>query len=236
MSLELGFIIKKVISMMLMPLSLGIFFALLALWFLHKENIKKSKRYLSFSILWIALVSYAPFANLMLYPLETIYPKLEKIPSNIKYILLLGGDKEKRTWEALRLYHQIPNLKIITSGYALHDQISEADKTAKLLVESGVKNEDILRQSKVKDTQEEAISMKKRVGERPFILVTSAYHMPRAIKFFQQEGLNPIPAPTDFNNPKEDGLFSIFHSKQLQKTERAWHEYLGLLWMNIKYL
>jgi uncharacterized SAM-binding protein YcdF (DUF218 family) len=234
MSIELGFLIKKIVSMMLMPLSIGIFLALLALLFLYKKNIKKAKKYLTFSILWIALISYAPFANLMLYPLEKIYPKLEKIPSNIEYILLLGGDKEKRAWEALRLYHKIPNVTIITSGYALHDKISEADKTAKLLIESGVKKEDILRQTEVKDTQEEAIEMKKRVGEKAFILITSAYHMPRAMTFFQQEGLNPIPAPADFNNPKEDGIFGIFQAKQLKKTERAWHEYLGLLWLNIK--
>jgi len=219
---------------MLMPLSLGIFFALLALWFLHKENIKKAKKYLYFSILWIALVSYAPFASLMLYPLEKVYPKLEKIPSNIEYILFLGGDKEKRGWEVLRLYQKIPNVKIITSGYALHDHISEADKTAKLLIEAGIKKEDILTQSKVKDTQEEAQEMRKRVGEKAFILVTSAYHMPRAMKFFKQEGLNPIPAPSNFNNPDEDGIFSVFQSKQLRKTEHAWHEYLGLLWMSIK--
>jgi len=234
MSIEVGFLIKKIISMMLMPLTLGIIFMLIALFFLYKENRKKAKQYLKFSILWIALISYAPFANLMLYPLEKIYPKLEKIPPNIEYILLLGGDKEKRTWEALRLYHKLPNVKIITSGYALHDQISEAYKTAKLLSESGVKKSDILTQSNVKDTQEEAKEMKKRVGEKAFILVTSAYHMPRAMRFFQQEGLNPIPAPADFNNPDEDGIFSVFQSKQLQKTEHAWHEYLGLLWMKIK--
>lgn len=234
MSLGLGFILKKAISFLLMPLTIGMLLSLLGLWFLHKENIKKAQRFLLMSLVWIALVTYAPIANLLLAPLENQYAKLNTIPHNIKYILLLGGDRERRAWEVIRLYHHIPNVKIITSGYSMHDTISDAEKTAKLLEESGVKKEDILMQDTVKDTHEEAISMKKRVGKQPFILVTSAYHMPRAIKLFRKEGLKPIPAPADFNNPNEDGFNSILQSKQLEKTEQTLHEYLGLLWFELK--
>jgi len=234
MSIEFGFILKKTISLLLMPLPLGFLLLLLSIWFIYKQKIIQAKFTLMFSITWIALISWAPFANMLLHPLESKYSRLETFPLNIKYILLLGGDKERRAWEALRLYHKIPNVTIITSGYALHDQVSEADKTKKLLIESGIKKENIITQTQVKDTQEEAIEMKKRVGENTFILVTSAYHLPRAMKFFQQEGLNPIPAPADFTNPHEDSILSVFQAKQLKKTERAWHEYLGLLWMKIK--
>lgn len=54
------------------------------------------------------------------------------------------------------------------------------------------------------------------------------------MKIFQKEGVNPIAAPVDFNNPDEDGINSIFQGKQLRKTEKAIHEYLGLLWFYIK--
>lgn len=214
---------------MLMPLSIGIFFLLIALFFLYKKESKKVKRYLTFSILWILLISWAPFSNLILQPLESSYAKLEKIPNNIDYILLLGGDREKRAWEVLRLYHKIPNVKIITSGYALHDQISDAQKTATLLMESGIPQEKILMQEEAKTTFEEAQYLKKEIGTQPFILVTSAYHMPRAMKIFKKAGLNPIAAPTDFNRPQESGIISILQSKQLKNTEHAWHEYLGIV-------
>jgi len=214
---------------MLMPLSIGIFFLLIALFFLYKKESKKVKRYLTFSILWMLLISWAPFSNLILQPLESSYAKLEKIPNNIDYILLLGGDREKRAWEVLRLYHKIPNVKIITSGYALHDQISDAQKTATLLMESGIPQEKILMQEEAKTTFEEAQYLKKEIGTQPFILVTSAYHMPRAMKIFKKAGLNPIAAPTDFNRPQESGIISILQSKQLKNTEHAWHEYLGIV-------
>lgn len=58
--------------------------------------------------------------------------------------------------------------------------------------------------------------------------------MPRSMKLFQKEGLNPIAAPADFNSPNEDGLTSILQGKQLKKTEQALHEYLGLLWFELR--
>ena len=217
-----------------MPMTIAVFLGLITLWYLHKEKIKKAKLFLVFTLVWIALITSAPVANMLLAPLESQYSRLEKIPDNIEYILLLGGDKEKRTWEAVRLYQQNPNVKIITSGYSMYDKITEAQKTAKILEESGVKKENILQQGKATDTKGEALAIKKRIGTDPFVLITSAYHMPRSMKTFQKAGVNPIAAPADFNNPDEDGINNIFQGKQLRKTEKALHEYLGLLWFYLK--
>ena len=229
MNVELSFMLKKMFSVLFMPMSIGVIFLIITFALLYFNKIKKAKKYLKVSILWMLIVSWAPFGNLMLYPLESVYPKLEKIPTNIEYILLLGGDRDKRAWEAVRLYHKLPNVKIITSGFSLHDSVSDAKKTKKLLIESGISEGKILMQELAKTTFEEAEHMKKRVGEKPFILVTAAYHMPRTIALFKKAGLNPIPAPANFNKPEEDGVMSILQSKQLQKTEHAWHEYLGLI-------
>ena len=84
-------------------------------------------------------------------------------------------------------------------------------------------------QEEAKTTFEEALWMKKRVGDKPFVLITAGYHMPRAYGLFKKAGLNPIPAPTDFNHPEEYGFFSMLQSVHIRDTEHAWHEYLGLL-------
>ncbi len=228
MSIDPIFILKKALTVALMPLSLGIFLALIALFFLYRENLKRAKRYLIFAILWIMLITWAPFANAILRPLEHRYAKLEKIPNEVEYLLLLGGDRDKRAWEVLRLYHQKPTLTIITSGHSLHDSISDAKKTATKLIESGIPKSAIVMQEEAKTTFEEAVYMKKRIGAKPFILVTAAYHMPRAMQLFKKAGLNPIAAPTNFNNEAETHLFTILQSEQLKDTQRAWHEYLGM--------
>ncbi len=229
MNVSLSFMLKKMLAVLTMPLSIGVIAIVIALLLLSFNRIKAGKRVLKLSIFWIVLVSWAPFANLMLKPLESAYPKLEKIPDNIEYILLLGGDRDKRAWEALRLYHKIPNVKIITSGFSLHDKISDANKTAQLLIDSGIPSDKVLMQEEAKTTFEEALWMKKRVGEKPFILITAAYHMPRAYGLFKKAGLNPIAAPADFNHPEEYGFFSMLQSIHLRNTEHAWHEYIGLL-------
>lgn len=128
----------------------------------------------------------------------------------------------------LRLYQQRPDITIVTSGYSLHDKLSDAQKTATLLMESGVPSKNILLQERAKTTFEEAQEMKKLVGNKPFVLITSAYHMPRSLKLFKKAGLNPIPAPTNFNREEESGFFSMLQSRQLEDTEHAWHEYLGM--------
>ena len=229
MNVEIGFMLKKMLSVMLMPFSIGVIISIIALIFLYFDKVKQAKRYLTLSIVWMLLMSWAPLSNLFLKPLESTHIKLETIPKGIEYILLLGGDREKRAWEALRLYNKIPHVKIITSGYSLYDNLTDANKTAQLLIDSGIPSNKILMQEEAKTTFEEALWMKKRVGDKPFILVTSAYHMPRAYALFKKVGLNPIASPTDFSHPEETSMLSMLKSNHLLDNEHAWHEYLGLL-------
>lgn len=231
MNLTIGFLIKKGISFFFMPLTIAVILGIIALWFLYNGHAKKAKRALIIMLVWIALITSAPIANSLIAPLEKQYSRLENIPEGVKHILLLGGDKERRAWEAIRLYHKIPNAMIITSGYSMYDDESNAIKTARLLQEAGIEKESIILQEEAKDTKEEAQAIKKRIGHSPFLLVTSAYHMPRSMQTFQRAGVHPIAAPADFNRPEEDGINSIFRSDHLEKTEQAFHEYLGLLWM-----
>ncbi len=232
--MEFAFIVKKIISAMIMPLSLGLFLALVGLVFLYLNKLKKAKIFLTISILWISILSYSPFANFLINPLTSTYEKLENIPADVKYILLLGGDMEHRAWEVLRLYHQIPNAKIITSGYEGGLTIPEAILTANILYKINIPKNDIIIHSTPKDTKEEAIEIKKLLGETPFILVTAAHHMPRAMALFHKEGLNPIAAPAGLSSYTTINLLSMPNASSLHKTEIAWHEYLGLLWSKLR--
>lgn len=228
MQVELTFMLKKILSVALMPWSIAIVFSVVALVFLYFNKTKKAKIYLTFSIVWAIIVGWAPFSDAMLRPLEKSYKRLEVVPPDVKYLLLLGGDRKRRAWEVLRLYHQRPDLTIVTSGYSLHGGLSDARKTANLLIDSGIPKKNILLQEQSKTTYEEAQDIQKLIGKEPFILVTSAYHMPRSMKLFRKEGLRPIPAPTDFNREEESGVMTMLQGHKLQDTEHAWHEYLGM--------
>ena len=76
--------------------------------------------------------------------------------------------------------------------------------------------------------------MKGLVGSEPFILVTSASHMPRSMVLFKSLGLNPIPAPTDFHKAKFRGFFVLPRFDAFDQSQRAMYEYIGMLWVKIR--
>lgn len=236
--MDILFVAKKVISSLLMPFSIGIFLIIsgLVFLFIFKRKIQKAKIFLVVGIVWIVLVSHSSFSNLLLEPLETSYPKLENISKNTKYIVLLGGDMENRGWEILKQYNRINGAKIIIQGYEGNSNIPEAIKTANVLKEIGIPSKDILVFTEPKDTREEAKNISKMVGKKPFIMVTSAYHMKRAMMIFENENLNPIPAPTNFLIKDTDNLLSLPNGYNLYKTEKAWHEYMGIFWTKVMFL
>lgn len=251
--MELSFLLKKSISMLLMPFSLGILLLLLGLIFLVYNKFKKAKIVLSMSLVWLFIISYSPFANALLYQYENIYPTLHQAPKNIGYIYVLGNAHHTddtqpitsqnhevstvRLNEAIRLYHQLERKPIIiVSGYkGLYDSTSGALMQKRLALALGVDETNLHIEPFVKDTQEEAAAAKKYLGQAPFVLVTSASHMKRALRFFKHVGLHPIPAPTNhLAHITHPHYTSIFDIEAMRKTHIVWHEILGVLWQKIK--
>jgi uncharacterized SAM-binding protein YcdF (DUF218 family) len=230
----LSFYLKKLISIFLMPLSIGLIVGVIGVIFLFKNKLQKAKLFIGLSFIIIFLIGYLPITNILLKPLESQYSQLKIIPSDVKYILLLGGDRKNRAWEALRLHHLIPDSKIITSGYQGNYKIPEAIKTANMLISIGINKNDIIINPTPKDTYQEALKIKEILKDKKFILVTSAYHMPRAMMLFQKAGLHPIPSATDFKEEPNNKIFNFTNGYNLLNTQKALHEYIGILYEMIK--
>ncbi|MCD4667238.1 MAG: YdcF family protein, partial [Sulfurimonas sp.] len=120
------------------------------------------------------------------------------------------------------------------TGYAGKTDISNAKMNAKLAMALGVDKKNIIVNPNPKDTKEEALFTKTIVGDEPFILVTSATHMPRAMMLFKSLGLNPIPAPTNFYKEEFKGYFKLPDINNFNKSQVAMHEYIGILWARLK--
>ena len=228
------FSLKKFVSFFLEPFTFGFLVLFLAFIFLLFNNYKKAKSTLFVGLIFLFLISNSLFSNFLISPLENQYKDQKNIDiSKVEYILLLGGDFESRAYEVLKLSLKLKDAKIITSGYAGKKLISDALYAKNELISLGVNENRIIMQDKPKDTIEEAISIKKLINDKPFILVTNAYHMPRAIKIFKKQGLNPITMPTNFmvKKQKSNSYLSI---NDLKKVTIAIHEYIGLAWLKIK--
>ena len=249
----MGFILKKIIAAFLMPLPIGILLLFTSLFFLVRGATKKGKFLLLAGIAWLTLFSYDPVANLLLYPIENRYVALHQAPPETRYIYVLGCghtthaalpvtsqlDKEAvvRLAEGIRLYRQLHGKAIIIlSGYSgLTDPTPHALMQQKLALALGVDPRHILLEPACKDTQEEAVAARKATRGKPLILVTSAYHMPRAMQWFEAAGLHPIPAPTyhqaHIAHPNYLNFFSV---DALKHSTTVFHELLGMVWQKLK--
>lgn len=101
----------------------------------------------------------------------------------------------------------------------------------------GVPPEQIKILDQPKDTEEEALAVKRQVSQHPFLLISSANHLPRAMQFFQAAGLNPIAAPANqmaITSPLNWWERAIPSPLWLGHSERAVYETLGQAWQRVK--
>ena len=176
------------------------------------------------------------------------------MPKPIQTIVVLGGGNGgkriyppntrlsaaslSRLIEAIRLYHQHPDITLILSGGRVFGPTSDASAMNHAALALGVERQHLIITAGARDTAEEATEIKHIIGDKPFVLVTSAYHMPRAMTLFHQAGLHPTPAPTQFltyrslSNPK-----TYFpNASTLTLSDIALHEYLGLAYLKLQHV
>jgi uncharacterized SAM-binding protein YcdF (DUF218 family) len=139
----------------------------------------------------------------------------------------------QRLIEGIRILGIHPEAMLVTSGYAGVDKMTNAEKVKQAAIVLGVPENKIMAQSKPQDTQQEAALIAPIVVGKNIVLVTNADHMPRAIKYFQQQGLEPIAAPAGrwIKGKDDEKHWSYYLPKpsNLEQTTRAWYEHIGAL-------
>jgi uncharacterized SAM-binding protein YcdF (DUF218 family) len=148
-----------------------------------------------------------------------------------RFEITLGEAAERVTYAAF-LARKYPGATVLVSGGQAFDNgsgRSEADGMSELLVELGVPPGRILQEGESRTTAENAALVAQQTRSGRWLLVTSAFHLPRAIGTFRKSGVEVIAAPTDWRvgDDSEPLLFSA--SANLEKVDLAAREYLGLL-------
>jgi uncharacterized SAM-binding protein YcdF (DUF218 family) len=160
-----------------------------------------------------------------------------KSDPNIPVTSRISGHSMIRLVEGIRILRKNPGARLILSGGGAVDPVPEARVMAEISQFMGVSKDDMIIESASNDTKDQAWLIKPIVGTAPFVLVTSATHMPRSMALFQKMGMRPIPGPAGTTS-RIKMPFSpqdIFPSvSSLNSTTEAVHEYLGLLWGKLK--
>ncbi len=249
------FILKKIVTLLLMPMSLclGVLgIGILLLWV--RRRIGAAKVVLTLGFLVLTALSFSAVADQFIKPLETWYPPLSDTSTlkDVKWVVVLGGGHTSnpelppnaqigdsslaRLVEGIRIHRDLPGSKLLLCGGAVFDPVPEAETMAAVARMLGVNPEDIVLESRSRDTGQQAQFVQAIIHNDRCVLVTSAVHMPRSMLLFEQQGLRPIPAPTEFGDwmRKENGPDQFFpRAVELSKVEAAFHEYLGLLWARV---
>lgn len=140
-----------------------------------------------------------------------------------------------RVWYAARLFHagKAPML-ILSGGYdPERNAYSEARAMATFLADLGVPTQAVVLEEQSRNTRQNAAfsaALLKARGIDRILLVTSALHMPRAVALFTAQGLQVIPAPTDFEGsqtPPPGILAWLPDALALDASGRAMKELVG---------
>ena len=249
------FSLKKVITSFLMPLPALLLIGLLGLVLLWANRAQKfAKLCLTLSLLGIGLLSFYPLSSTLIQQYELQYPKFEvQNYPNYDYVMVLGGahvndparsnisqlsgESLHRIIEGIRIWQAQPDSILIVSGYDGNTDLSHAELLASTAMQLGVPKDKIIKLTQPKDTQGEALAARSIIESRPFVLVSSSSHLPRAIQNFNDLGLNPIPAPAYYlaaNTINQPWHYWRPKAHYLYQSERFWHEWLGTRWQQLK--
>ena len=228
----------------------------MAMVFLLIKRERMAKYFVTTATVLIFLLSFVPFTNLLLWGLEHHYAPLMNFDDlrDLKYIVVLtawdtdvptipytsniGYASSARLLEAYRIYRRLPQPKIVISGGAI-----SVEMMTKVLMLWGVPRDRIITDDGAANTRESAVHMKDLLSTQRFILVTSAIHLPRAMRSFTRHGLRPVPAPADFlygyfKNYEFplDRPFSYFvpNTDAFMRSCSALYEYLGTFWYFVR--
>ena len=200
----------------------------------------------------LVAITTLPIGPIMLRALEQRFPDLESCPSALNQklagIVLLGGgvsparvdgrivdglnDASDRVWYAASLAKRFPALPLVVSGGQAFDNgmdRREADATVILLEELGVPRTQIVLERGSRTTAENASLSGLSPDAGRWLVVTSAFHMPRAVGSFRKTGVAVIAAPTDWRIADQGNAFTFDAAANLSVMNMATKEYLGLL-------
>lgn len=249
--------LSKTLPQLIYPVGLVCILVAVGLLSFRHPNIQRIALLLALIVLLVA--GNSRVASALYKSLEWRYLPPESIP-HADVIVVLGGGTNSghyprpqadlnssgdRLVYAAWLYQQgsAPNL-LLSSGAIewLYPETSPTEDMAEILTLMGVPREAMWTESRSRNTYENALYSRELLDEkgiRRIILVTSAAHMRRSVALFEHQGLEVIPAPTDYRISRSEleqlkypslaaQLFSLLPSAaNISMTTEAMKEYIG---------
>jgi len=142
-----------------------------------------------------------------------------------------------RTVTAARLYQRLPVPIIVAGGDPYHRGVTETGVAARYLAELGVPSDRIIQESNSRDTYENARMVKTichRLGFKKPVLITSDYHLKRAVWCFERADLPVSPFANGLVTARDVSYaWQSFLPMSFESTASYLHEYIGLVYYRL---
>jgi len=227
------------------------------IWFAGLMMLHRKRR-LAISLLWAGLLllvalGFQAVPDALLRSLENRYsvPPLATLPRHAGVIVLGGalehpasfsahgqvplGDAAERMSVPVGWMRAHPNLQLVFSGgegRLLKTGVTESVLARQFYAEQGIDLQRVLLEDGSRNTRENARQVARLLGERchqPWLLVTSAAHMPRSVAEFEAVGCRVTPYPVDFRTGLTTDWTEYSLARSLLRWQIGLHEWLGIL-------
>ena len=229
-------LLDKILTLLAMPVGVAGIAGVLALAALARGWRRGAGALIAFATVWLWGWSTPFVADCVTSPLVEPYPHRPavELPA-ADAIVLLGGADDNRVWQAARLYHAGKAPLIIVTGGLVWDGPARSDATVMQiqLRALGVPDHATLVENDSRNTRQNALfvaELAASLGIERVLLVTSAWHMPRATATFGRTALHVIPAaPLRRIRPSPLILQVLPSAHALRDSTVALREHLGLV-------
>lgn len=254
------FTLSKVFGFFAVPSNaIGALFGLAVIFFLLHRR-RAAKWCSGVAIAALLITGYSPLATIGLLTLTERFPPWRDNGAPPDGIIVLGGaiDSEasvargdiemdssaERIFAMLELARRYPAARIVFSGGSgnlIMNSVSEAPIAGRLLHEFGIEPSRITLEPGSRTTDENASFTRALVAPKPgerWLLVTSAFHMPRSVAVFRAAGFDVEPYPVDYRTRgwRDAALPFDLLSGGLARADVVAHEWTGLIvyWLSGK--
>ena len=247
------FVLSKTLGLMLLPTNFLIGVGLVGAILMATRFASLGRKLVVASVVLLAICGFSPLGNLLLYPLESRFPPWDAARGAPHGIIVLGGSIDAdlsathgaaivrssadRIIAAAALAHRYPNARVIFSGGSANlasNDAREADYAGAVFESLGISKARLIMERRSRNTQENAEFSKTlaapKDGER-WLLVTSAFHMPRSVGLFRKAGFDVEVYPVGWRVGERADLltFSTLALDGLGRTDVAMREWMGLV-------
>ena len=245
------FILSKIVWFVFSPVNLVILLAGLAALLAFTRFARPARWLGLFAVVMLGLMAFSPLPRAVIRPLEDRFPQQDAVKGPVAGIVVLGGAiglargdvvlnaSASRMTKAVELARLHPEARIVFAGGAANlisqVTVTEADGARRLMEGLGLAPGRLILEDKSRNTRENAVFTRNLVDPKPgerWLLVTSAWHMPRAMGVFRKAGF-PIEAfPVDYWSAGKPADFIRPYSRApraLESADNGFKEWIGLV-------